>query len=635
MTAVPSLKELTDAALVLHKAGCIAEAEGAYRKVLEANPDHLNALHLLGVLLVDNGRAEAGLPLLERAAALVTAGGENPQHSPLYNNLGNALNALGRRDEAVARYERSLGLRPGDPEVHANLGGTLVAQGKIAEAIPHYETATSESRRADWHHKLAKLYAVSGRLADAEACYRAALDCDPDYGLALYDFGYFLWKHHRSAEAVAVLEHLRKVDPNHVEVHCTLGNALRDAGKHSEAIPCFAKYCELLPESAEARLHLGLTLSEFGKHEAAMSFIEWAVILDPKSAVAQIELGNALLRVDKTAEAREAFLRASALQQYITRKAILPKPRFSALCVITPGTANIPYDYLIGRGAYDAHMLWYLPGGEYDLAALRANTDVVVNLLSDADNGRAILPHVGAFVESLGKPVINHPDLIARTDRAAMARLAATIPGCRTARIMGIDANSLIGGYWPDVFTPPFLVRVAGRHNGDDFEKIETREDLRTFAARHPGAEFYLMDYIDVRSPDGYYRKYRFFGIDGEILPYHLAIASHWKVHHWRTDMATTPWMKEEEAAFLETPGAVFGERQTAALRALMQATGLNYVGVDCALDESGNVVVFEANAAMLVHGNNTTFPYKDKPVRRIKDSFDAMLERHAARTAP
>jgi hypothetical protein len=200
---------------------------------------------------------------------------------------------------------------------------------------------------------------------------------------------------------------------------------------------------------------------------------------------------------------------------------------------------------------------------------------------------------------------------------------------------MGIDANSLIGGYWPDVFTTPFLVRVAGRHNGDDFEKIETREDLRTFAARHPGAEFYLMDYIDIRSPDGYYRKYRFFGIDGEILPYHLAIASHWKVHHWRTDMATTPWMKEEEAAFLETPGAVFGERQTAALRALMQATGLNYVGVDCALDESGNVVVFEANAAMLVHGNNTTVPDKDKPVRRIKDSFDAMLERHAARTAP
>src|SRR5581483_11625205 len=101
--------------------------------------------------------------------------------------------------------------------------------------------------------------------------------------------------------------------------------------------------------------------------------------LDPKSAIGLIELGNALLRVQKPAEARDAFLRATAIQQFITRKTPLSAPRFSALCVITPGNANIPYDYLVGRGGYDAHMMWYCPEGAYNLAELRGASDVVIS----------------------------------------------------------------------------------------------------------------------------------------------------------------------------------------------------------------------------------------------------------------
>ena len=116
MTIRPALEALASAALVLHKAGRLEEAEAQYRRILAIDSQHLNALQLLGVLLFDSGSAEKALPLLERAAALVSARTQDQQYSSLYNNLGNALSALGRREEAIGYYHQCLSLRPDDPE---------------------------------------------------------------------------------------------------------------------------------------------------------------------------------------------------------------------------------------------------------------------------------------------------------------------------------------------------------------------------------------------------------------------------------------------------------------------------------------------------------------------------------------
>jgi hypothetical protein len=148
--------------------------------------------------------------------------------------------------------------------------------------------------------------------------------------------------------------------------------------------------------------------------------------------------------------------------------------------------------------------------------------------------------------------------------------------------------------------------------------------------AQHPDASFYLTEYIDYRSADGFFRKYRFIFVADEILPYHLAIDDQWKVHHGTTDMAEHPWMQREEEAFINEPAGVFEPRHFAALHAIRQAIGLDYFGIDCALDAEGNVVVFEVNATMLVHWENGSFPYKTPAIERIKKAFDAMLRSKA-----
>ncbi len=84
--------------------------------------------------------------------------------------------------------------------------------------------------------------------------------------------------------------------------------------------------------------------------------------------------------------------------------------------------------------------------------------------------------------------------------------------------------------------------------------------------------------------------------------------------------------MQREEAAFLADPTAVFAPQHFAALRAIRQAVGLDFFGIDCAIGPDGRLVVFEVNASMLVHEDNAAFPYKAPAVDRIKHAFDAML---------
>ena len=177
----------------------------------------------------------------------------------------------------------------------------------------------------------------------------------------------------------------------------------------------------------------------------------------------------------------------------------------------------------------------------------------------------------------------------------------------------------------------PLLIRCAGTHGGDDFEKIDDIAAIAPFVSNHPDANFYISEFADYRSADGYYRKYRLISLNDEILPYHLAIHDHWLVHHFRTDMANQEWMRKEEEAFLKDPHLVFSKEHFSAMQEIAKLIGLDYCGIDCALDRDGKIVVFEANATMRVHDEKVaTFTYKNPYIAKIKEAFDAMLVRLA-----
>jgi tetratricopeptide (TPR) repeat protein len=547
-----------------------------------------------GKALLQLRRLPEAIDMLSRLIRLA------PDDADGHNDLGNALHDAGRLDDALASLRRALKLNPRSPEANSNLGRILCAAGRFEEAAVSCQLAIdNDPNSAIAHNNLGNAQSEIGRFTEAEASYRRSIELRPDYLDALIN----------------------------------LGGALRSQGRLVEALSSYRRAIQIHPNSGVAHNALGRLLSRlYDDDEEAARCLERAIALDSHDTNTYVELGNILMRKRQTSQALVMFRRAQALQPFITWPANQEKAEFSAVFLDTPMGGSTPVNYLAGRASYDRHFYCVIPDGAEDIDLLRAKADVVFNMISNPDDGAETLVLARDLVERLGRPTINHPRSIMHTDRESIAASFAEIPNCVTPKTVRAAGSIVLEAALNKEFAGfrlPLLVRVAGPHGGDDFGKFDNWDDIAKFVSENPEANYYGIEYIDYRSNDGLFRKYRVIFIDGEILPYHLAIHDDWKVHHFRTDMANHAWMRAEEESFLENIGGVFGEAHQEAFRAMAKATGLDYGGIDCGVGRDGRIVVFEANASMLVHDeSDAVFAYKNPYIAKIKDAFDAMLSR-------
>ncbi|HEX8807240.1 MAG TPA: hypothetical protein VF741_09830, partial [Candidatus Aquilonibacter sp.] len=175
--------------------------------------------------------------------------------------------------------------------------------------------------------------------------------------------------------------------------------------------------------------------------------------------------------------------------------------------------------------------------------------------------------------------------------------------------------------------TIPALLRPIDTHRGDGFAYVISEDALCSHVARFPAAQYYRSDFVDARSADGYYRKFRAIFVDGVAFPYHLAIAPQWMVHYQTSPMRENAALREEERAFLEDPTRVFPSWHRV-MPEIARAVGLDYFGVDATVLGDGRLFVFEADAAMLVHDEDPcdVFAYKRPHVARIRDALHAAI---------
>ena len=556
----PLSAETMNKMVALYGAGQWQQLEVAARDAVRQHSEHVFGWKALGKCLLQLGRPQDAIPVLEHAAKIA------PADADTQNDLAITFANLGRREEAIAGYRALIKLRPGAAASHDTLGALLCDLGRFEEAEPEF---------------------------------RRALEIDPNYVPARVNLGFAYGHLLRWGEAEACYRLALQIQPNFAEIHRRLGDLLSQSpDRHADAIP-----------------HL-----------------QRAIELNPSDAGSVITLGNVFNAAGRTDEARALFLRARQIQPLISWPTKLGKPMFSLLLLDAPGAGSTPLNYLAGNAAYDCHFIGIMPGLEHDVAMLNGKCDLTFNMIADADNGKDVLPLALELADRLIHPVVNHPRKIMQTDRASIARKLAGIPLLRVPRTMRFAAEEQHA--IPEAIKGlefPLLIRCGGKHGGDDFEKAEDMAAIESFIARHPGTTMYVTEFVDYRAADGYYRKYRLIFVNGEVLPYHLAIHDHWMVHHFRTDMGNHEWMRKEEEAFLSEPHGVFNAAHFTAFHQAAEAIGLDYCGMDCSLDQAGNIVVFEANATMLVHEEiNNTFVYKNPYIGKIKVAFDAMLEKLA-----
>jgi tetratricopeptide (TPR) repeat protein/glutathione synthase/RimK-type ligase-like ATP-grasp enzyme len=519
------------------------------------------------------------------------------------------------------------------------------AAGRIEEAIAAYQTGlaaalnqspgcVSQETIADLHARLGNACMVRSDFELAAASYKAALRLAPHLTSCWCNLGNVHQKTGKAQEAIAYYLQALKLNPGHWASRTNLVEALMVTKQYIVARALLLELVGERPQEGQLRHQLGKTYFELDDVDTAIECFQQAIALNPRDADSLNWIGGIKQRQGDTEAAQAAYAEAARIQPLIRRPAAKSPADFRVLALYAPFAGNTPTEYLFKDPAYDTDTLALFAAREYDVEPMGRDVQVVVNLISDADQAQSLLPLAADLVDRLGKPTINHPGRIQRTTRDAVAELLAGIPGSGIPKALRHQAGADCSATALEAalsFSFPVLARPVGTHGGDDFEKVETTAELSAFLSQHPDIDHYLIEYIDYRSADGFFRKYRFIFVDDQILPYHLAISNDWKVHHVSTDMVNQLWMQREEEAFLGDPATVFNPGHYEVLRAIQQRIGLEYFGIDCGIDRSGNLVVFEVNASMLVHERNDDFPYKAPAVIRIKTAFDAMLRKFAA----
>jgi tetratricopeptide (TPR) repeat protein len=525
------------------------------------------------------------------------------------------------------------------------IGSEYYTAGRIEEAIVAYQTGIAAAQNespgcvstetiSDLHARLGNACMVRGELELAAANYKAALRLAPHLTSCWCNLGNVHQQTGKPQEAIAFYLQALKLNPGHWPSRTNLVEALMVTKQYIVARALLLEMVGERPQDGQLRHQLGKTYFELDEVETAIECFRQAVALNPRDADSMYWIGGIKQRQGDSEAAQAAYAEAARIQPLIRRPAAKSPADFRVLALYAPFAGNTPTEYLFKDPAYDTDTLALFASREYDVEPMRQDVQVVVNLISDADQAQSLLPLASELVGRLGKPTINDPGKIQRTTRDAVADLLAGIPDSRIPKALrhkaGADRSAAaLQAALP--FSFPILARPVGTHGGDDFEKIEDPAALAAFLAQQPEIDHYLIEYIDYRSADGFFRKYRFIFVDDQILPYHLAISNDWKVHHVSTDMVNQQWMQQEEEAFLNDPAIVFNSGHYEVLRAIQQRIGLEYFGIDCGLDRSGHLVAFEVNASMLVHERNDDFPYKAPFVIRIKTAFDAMLRKFAS----
>lgn len=539
-----------------HLAGRVFEAEPLYRKILEAEPCHVQALSMLGMVLMDSQRIA----------------------------------------EAQALFDRMLTIEPEHPHALHNLG---------------------------------RLKQISGDDRLAVGLLRRAGEIKPDLAPVYNDLAVSLHRLGQFNDALKALDHALAIDPGFAMAHDNRGVVLYDCERYIEACHAHLKaleytHCDAMQKRLSIQMNLALAAYEAGELKVSEKACCAILDADERHAGAMEQLARVMYRQGRDEDAKNLLNRLARIQG-LKRKARLEHPDATILVLGGAGASHVPTRFLFDQSLFARMTLILLSPDQNDapLGSVSwedlADADLIFNALGEVENHGGHFETVKRLAARLEKPLLNSPDLVARTGRDQVANLLEGIAGLRVPRVSRMSRGDPLPEF-------PFLIRPAGTHGGKDLSLIETESELSVYREKTPNDRFLLSEFFDFKDALGRYKKYRFIFVDRKPYPYHLAIDDHWMVHYWRTDMKSVDWKQREEESFLTDWARVFGPRGVAAVEQVAKRMDLDYGGMDCSRLPDGEVLFFEANACMLVHLDEAEAVCKREAVARIRDAVTLMV---------
>ncbi|NTW52426.1 MAG: tetratricopeptide repeat protein [Chlorobiaceae bacterium] len=281
-----------DQAFAFHVQGLLSQAQALYKELLEINPNHADALHLLGVIAFQGKNHRKAVDLIGNAIAI------NPHNAAFYSNRGLAFIELKRFNDAVADFDKAITIKPDYHEAHFNRGNALLALGQLSEAVASYEKAIAI--KGDYHEAFYNRGLLFQRLNRPDAAlssFDAVISFKPDHHEAHYNRGMALDKMKEHAAAVESFDRAININPGHFEAYANRGIALTGMKALMAALESFDNSIAIKADVAEVYYNRGVVLQELGKLDAAMASYDKAIAINPCYQEAYINRGNAFLEL--------------------------------------------------------------------------------------------------------------------------------------------------------------------------------------------------------------------------------------------------------------------------------------------------------------------------------------------------
>lgn len=318
-------------AMELQRQRNFGQTEKIYREILRVVPRHTDALHLLGVLARQTGRADLAVRSIQRAinvgpASAVmhynlglaltdsrdwTAAARNYEQALSLDaglvdarlNLGTVYQQLGGWDLAIDCFQKVLASAPTRADAWLNLGRAWQQVCRPDEAVKAFEQAISaQPEYAQAHNALGALYLSAERYQESIPHFRRAIACKADSVSAMNNLATSLVALGNFDEAIEFYERTVKLDANCFQAWANLASALEKRGDSQEAIQAYQQAIALNARCPETLNNLGMIYLEHGNFQAALDFFGRSLAIWPDYATARANRAMALLQMGQFEE---------------------------------------------------------------------------------------------------------------------------------------------------------------------------------------------------------------------------------------------------------------------------------------------------------------------------------------------
>jgi protein O-GlcNAc transferase len=308
LTSAPPDREFAEAVSAL-QAGRLADAERLCRAVLRAEPKHVDALNLFGVVLGRLGRQVEAIASFDRA--LVVA----PSSDESWYGRGMSLLAMNDPRQAIKSFDRVIALKPELSQVHLLRAKLLVDLGRQDAALEAIDALIAKSPELGeaWLGRSNVLFSAM-RYEEALFAAERAVALKPDFAEGWQASGNALNELKRHNEALAAFDKALGLHPHFAGAWHGRGNALNALKRHDEALVAYNNALALAPGLTEAWLGRGFALIELRRYREALSVFDRAEALMPNLVEAWLGRGSAFYGLNRCVDALAAYNKALTLK---------------------------------------------------------------------------------------------------------------------------------------------------------------------------------------------------------------------------------------------------------------------------------------------------------------------------------